>query len=241
MARPSLQDLQAFSAISEHRSFSRAADALGVSRSFLNHTLRVLERDLGVRLLNRTTRSVASADAGERLLQRLAPVLRDLDQALDAVADDGITNYGDTPVFAHLTARNAPRRRALAEPIFQTAAAVKDRLRRPPAAARRRGRAQNARSCERAVGRVLDSRSGLEVPQPRARRRGAFRSRRFSRPPANAEARRRSSAVADVFPPRPRRRSSTRRAGARFGVRCDAESLGDDRAATTTLSAVEPR
>jgi len=89
MARPSLQDLQAFSAISEHRSFSRAADALGVSRSSLSHTLRSLERDLAVRLLNRTTRSVAPTDAGERLLQRLTPLLRDLDQALDAVADYG--------------------------------------------------------------------------------------------------------------------------------------------------------
>lgn len=89
MTRPSLEDLKAFSAIAEHRSFSRAAGALGVSRSALSHTLRALERDLGVRLLNRTTRSVATTDAGERLLRRLGPVLRDLDQALDAVVDDG--------------------------------------------------------------------------------------------------------------------------------------------------------
>ena len=76
-------------AVAERRSFRVAADDLGVSRSSLSHTIRALERDLGVRLLNRTTRSVAPTEAGEQMLQRLRPVLRDLDQALDAVADQG--------------------------------------------------------------------------------------------------------------------------------------------------------
>jgi DNA-binding transcriptional LysR family regulator len=62
---------------------------LGVSRSSLSHTIRALERNLGVRLLNRTTRSVAPTEAGEQMLRRLRPVLRDLDQALDTVADEG--------------------------------------------------------------------------------------------------------------------------------------------------------
>ncbi|MGA1799029.1 LysR family transcriptional regulator [Sphingomonas sp. 4RDLI-65] len=88
MSKPSLADLTAFASIAEHRSFRRAADALGVSRSSLSHVMRTLERTLGVRLLHRTTRSVAPTEAGERLLQRLAPVLRDLDEALDAVSDD---------------------------------------------------------------------------------------------------------------------------------------------------------
>jgi DNA-binding transcriptional LysR family regulator len=89
MARPNLSDFQAFSAIAEHRSFSGTADELGVSRPALSHTLRALERDLGVRLLNRTTRRAALTESGAKLLQRLNPILRDLDQALDEVADDG--------------------------------------------------------------------------------------------------------------------------------------------------------
>lgn len=88
MAKPTLNDLAAFAAVAAHRSFRKAADQLGVSRSALSHTLLNLERDLGVRLLNRTTRSVAPTDAGARLLARLDPVLRDLDAALDTLADD---------------------------------------------------------------------------------------------------------------------------------------------------------
>lgn len=89
MSRPNLAELNAFSAVVEHRSFRRAAETLGVSRSALSHTIRGLERDLGVRLLHRTTRSVAPTQAGERLWRRLTPVLRDLDEALDLVAEEG--------------------------------------------------------------------------------------------------------------------------------------------------------
>ena len=87
--KPSLADLTAFVAVARHQSFRAAADAMGVSRSSLSHALRGLERDLGVRLLHRTTRSVATTDAGARLLLRLAPTLRDLDDMLAAVSDDG--------------------------------------------------------------------------------------------------------------------------------------------------------
>ena len=89
MARPTLTDLTALVAVAEHRSFRKAADELGVSRSSLSHAIAALERNLGARLLHRTTRSVAPTEAGERLLRRLTPVLRDLDQAIDGVADDG--------------------------------------------------------------------------------------------------------------------------------------------------------
>jgi DNA-binding transcriptional LysR family regulator len=88
-ARPTLSDLTAFLAVAEHRSFRKAADVLGISRSALSHAIAALELSLGARLLNRTTRSVAPTEAGERLLGRLKPVLRDLDQAIDAVAEDG--------------------------------------------------------------------------------------------------------------------------------------------------------
>ncbi len=87
MSKPTLADLGAFSAVAAHRSFRRAADALGVSRSSLSHAVLALEQRLGVRLLNRTTRRVAPTEAGEALLARLTPVLRDLDEALDAVAE----------------------------------------------------------------------------------------------------------------------------------------------------------
>lgn len=86
MADVSLSDLKAFAHVARHRGFQKAADALGVSRSSLSHALKGLERRLGVRLLHRTTRSVAVTEAGELLLQRLAPLLRELDDALDAVS-----------------------------------------------------------------------------------------------------------------------------------------------------------
>jgi hypothetical protein len=71
----------------DHRSFRKAADALGVTRSALSRTLLGLEEHLGVRVLNRTTRSVSPTEAGARLLGRLEPVLRDLDAALDGLSD----------------------------------------------------------------------------------------------------------------------------------------------------------
>jgi len=87
--RPTLNDLTAFAAVAEHRSFRKAADMLGVSRSSLSHAIAGLERNLGARLLHRTTRSVGLTEAGGRLLQRLKPVLQDLDKAIDAVAEEG--------------------------------------------------------------------------------------------------------------------------------------------------------
>ncbi|WP_174291497.1 LysR family transcriptional regulator [Sphingomonas bacterium] len=89
MARPSIADLTAFATVAEHRSFREAADMLGVSRSTLSHAIIGLERRLGVRLLNRTTRSVAPTEAGEKLLRRLGPLLREFDATLDLLADDG--------------------------------------------------------------------------------------------------------------------------------------------------------
>jgi DNA-binding transcriptional LysR family regulator len=77
--------LSAFAAIAEHGSFVRAAAALGVSTSTLSQTMRALEERLGVRLLNRTTRSVAPTEAGDRLLARIRPALAELGSAVEAV------------------------------------------------------------------------------------------------------------------------------------------------------------
>ena len=81
-----LPDLAVFALVAERRSFRAAAQRLGVSASALSHTIRNLETRLDVRLLNRTTRSVAPTEAGERLLARLRPALNDIDEALSEVA-----------------------------------------------------------------------------------------------------------------------------------------------------------
>lgn len=84
-SRPTLGDLTALAAIAAHRSFRKAAEELALSPSTLSHMMRTLEANLGVRLLHRTTRSVSATEAGERLVSRLQPVLRDLDLALEEV------------------------------------------------------------------------------------------------------------------------------------------------------------
>ncbi|MDE1903884.1 MAG: LysR family transcriptional regulator [Alphaproteobacteria bacterium] len=85
MRNPGIEEMNAFAAIAERRSFAKAAVALGMSPSTLSQTIRDLEERLGVRLLNRTTRSVAPTEAGERLLERLRPLLADFDAAIDTV------------------------------------------------------------------------------------------------------------------------------------------------------------
>ncbi len=82
-----LGDLVAFLAVAEELSFTRAAAKLGVSQSALSYTVRRLETRLGLRLLNRTTRSVAPTDAGERLLRTLRPVFDQIDTELEAVGE----------------------------------------------------------------------------------------------------------------------------------------------------------
>lgn len=88
----SLADLRALTRIVAHRSFRKAADELGLSASTLSHMMKTLEAGLGVRLLHRTTRSVSPTAAGERLLRRLAPVLREFELAIEEVNE-----YRDLP------------------------------------------------------------------------------------------------------------------------------------------------
>src|ERR1700761_9117886 len=76
-------DLTIFLAIATHRSFRRAATELGITPSALSHALRNVEERLGLRLVNRTTRSVALTEAGERLVARIPPAFRDIDDALE--------------------------------------------------------------------------------------------------------------------------------------------------------------
>jgi DNA-binding transcriptional LysR family regulator len=87
MSRAPLADLGAFIAVARERSFTRAAAQLGVSPSALSQTMRALEEKLGVRLLTRTTRSVAPTDAGERLIATVGPHLEEIETGLAALSE----------------------------------------------------------------------------------------------------------------------------------------------------------
>src|SRR3974390_135207 len=87
MQRGRLDDLTAFVAVARERSFTKAAAKLGVSQSALSHTLRELEARLGVRLLTRTTRSVAPTEAGEPLLNGGGPRLEEIEAELAALRE----------------------------------------------------------------------------------------------------------------------------------------------------------
>jgi DNA-binding transcriptional LysR family regulator len=88
MRRGDLTDLTAFVAVADHLSFRAASERLGVTPSALSHTIRQLEERLGVRLLQRTTRSVSLTDAGTRLLERLRPALDEIGGALEDLDDE---------------------------------------------------------------------------------------------------------------------------------------------------------
>src|SRR5271165_5006406 len=87
MAGESLNDLAAFLAVARERNFTRAAGKLGVSQSALSQTIRGLEARLGLRLLTRTTRRVATTEAGERLLRTVGPRLDEIDAELAALSE----------------------------------------------------------------------------------------------------------------------------------------------------------
>src|SRR5688500_2068186 len=78
-----LNELAVFATVAKERSFTRAAAKLGVSQSALSHAIRRLEQRLEMRLLARTTKSVAPAAAGAALLDDLSPALEQIDRALD--------------------------------------------------------------------------------------------------------------------------------------------------------------
>src|SRR5258708_11405888 len=87
MPRENINDLTAFLAVAKERSFTRAAAQLGVSQSALSHSIRGLEERLGIRLLTRTTRSVAPTEAGERLVRTIGPRLEEIDAELSALTE----------------------------------------------------------------------------------------------------------------------------------------------------------
>ena len=102
-----LAELNAFAAVAEYRSFAKAAASLGIAPPTLSHTIRSLEERLGVRLFNRTTRSVSLTEAGAKLLEHILPVLDGVDRAIDSV-----NLFRDTPMG--LLRLNMPRPIAVA-------------------------------------------------------------------------------------------------------------------------------
>ncbi|MFE0019353.1 LysR family transcriptional regulator [Mesorhizobium sp. NPDC059054] len=92
MQREEMKDLLWFLAVAREQSFTKAAAQLGTSQSTLSHTIKQLEARLGVRLLTRTTRSVAPTEAGERLLATLAPRIEEIDIELASLVE-----YRDKP------------------------------------------------------------------------------------------------------------------------------------------------
>src|SRR5262245_31182953 len=107
MRREELVDLNAFLAVAEERSFTRAAAKLGISQSALSHTIRKLETRIGVRLLTRTTRSVAPTEAGERLLDALGPAMDSISSRLGSLGDLREKPSGTIRITTPLHAANA--------------------------------------------------------------------------------------------------------------------------------------
>jgi DNA-binding transcriptional LysR family regulator len=101
MPRTDLNDIVAFLAVARERSFTRAAAQLGVSQSALSQTLRGLESRIGLRLLTRTTRSVAPTEAGERLLRAAGPHLEEIEAELAALSELRDKPSGTIRVTAH--------------------------------------------------------------------------------------------------------------------------------------------
>jgi len=101
MPGAALRDLQVFLVVAQERSFTRAAAQLGVSQSALSQAVRGLEARLGVRLLTRTTRSVATTEAGERLLRAVCPALDQIDAGLAALGELREKPAGTIRITAH--------------------------------------------------------------------------------------------------------------------------------------------
>jgi DNA-binding transcriptional LysR family regulator len=100
MQRDNINDMMAFVAVAQERSFTRAAARLGISQSALSHTIRALEARMGVRLLTRTTRSVSPTEAGERLVQSVGPRLQEIDAEIAAVVELGEKAVGTIRITA---------------------------------------------------------------------------------------------------------------------------------------------
>src|SRR6266851_7368259 len=113
MRKLGFAEMNAFVATAERSSFAKAAVYLGISRSALSETIRGLEEKLSVRLLNRTTRSVALTEVGERLLAEMRPALESFQAAVES-----INVFRDKPVGHLRLTVPRPAARMVIEPIL---------------------------------------------------------------------------------------------------------------------------
>jgi DNA-binding transcriptional LysR family regulator len=100
MRATELSELSAFDAVARHKSFRRAGEERGVTASAISHAVSNLEKRVGIRLLNRTTRSVSLTDAGTRLLAQLSPAFGEIGSALDALNQFRNTPFGKVRINA---------------------------------------------------------------------------------------------------------------------------------------------
>ena len=100
MARENLNDLRTFVVVAREGSFTRAAARLGVSPSAVSHTMRGLEESLGMRLVTRTTRSVALTTAGEQVLAIFAPRLDEIEAELSVLREQRDKPAGNIRITA---------------------------------------------------------------------------------------------------------------------------------------------
>jgi DNA-binding transcriptional LysR family regulator len=114
MSQVQLTELTAFVAVAEHLSFTRAAVHIGIALPTMSQTVRSLEDRLGVRLFNRTTRSVALTEAGERLLAEVLPIIDGLDHALESV-----NLFRDKPIGTLRLAVSRPTATRRLAPLLQ--------------------------------------------------------------------------------------------------------------------------
>jgi DNA-binding transcriptional LysR family regulator len=114
MAGVDFSDLEAFAAVAERRSFTRAAARLGMAAPTMSQTIRALEDRLGVRLFNRTTRSVALTEAGAQFLSEVRPILARLADALE-----GVNTFRERPMGSLRLAAARPFATRLVAPLLQ--------------------------------------------------------------------------------------------------------------------------
>lgn len=115
MNRSQFAELNAFVAVAERTNFARAAAHLGITASTISQTIRSLEERLGMRLLNRTTRSVSLTDAGEKLLARIRPAIRELGAAVE-----DLNEFRDTPTGVLRLNVSSVAARIVLAPVIQS-------------------------------------------------------------------------------------------------------------------------
>lgn len=135
MRTTDLSELAAFDAVARHKSFKRAGEERGVTPSAISHAVSNLEARIGLRLRNRTTRSVSMTDAGAVLLARLSPAFGDIGAAMDSLNQFRDTPFGKTaPMAASRTSGSGSSRAlnwkaslrmsfATASPVWRTTSA----------------------------------------------------------------------------------------------------------------------